>query len=267
MTLILGIGVLATLVVLMALRLGALRKKRTVARRLDMLSEVDGWEVAGGWSGGWSGASGWLQGILKAFETGKGPSASSVAGVAIAGALGIAYAGWIANRSGALWGIVGGTALASLAWLIGGSLLDGAERRRRDRMARALPDWVTALSTYLWAGMPFESAVGMAIRVRIRGGKDLKDEWFRFLQDTRLGASRNEALVALARRCDAEEVHRVIGAVMAAADDREALSRNVHACALELQAAALAQKRSRRGWRLVAVSAIALGMALTIALT
>ena len=267
MAVILGVGVLASLLVLMTLRVGALRKKRAVSRRLDMLSEVEGWEVSSGWAGGWSGASVWLLDALKAFGTAKGPSPVAVGIVLAAGLMGVTYAGWIADRSGGLWGVVGGTALASLAWLFGGSVLEGAARRRRDRISRALPDWVATVATYLWVGMPFESAVGMAIRAKIRSGKELKDEWFRFLQDTRLGSNRNEALVSLARRCNSEEVHRVIGAVMAASDDREALARNLHTCALELQAAALVQKRSRDGWRLLAVLAIALGMALAIGLT
>ena len=262
MAVLIGLGVLATLLVLMTLRVGALRKKQAVARRLNMLSEVESWEV----SGGWSGASVWLQDVLKSFGSAKAPSPVAAAFVLAAGVMGVTYAGWIADRSGALWGVVGGTALASLAWLVGGSVLEGAARRRRDRISRALPDWVAAVATYLWVGMPFESAVGMAIRAQIRHGKELKDEWFRFLQDTRLGSSRNEALVSLARRCDSEEVHRVIGAVMAASDDREALARNVHACALELQAAALVHQRSRNGWRLLAVLAIALGMAFAIGL-
>jgi tight adherence protein C len=184
--------------------------------------------------------------------------------VVCAGVFGVTYAGWIADRSGPLWGVVGGTALASLAWLLGGSLLEGAARRRRERISRALPDWVDTVSCYLWAGMPFESAVGMATRARIRAGKELKDEWFRYLQDTRLGSNRSEALVSLARRCDSEEMHRVIGAVMAAPDDRDGLARSLHACALELQGNALALKRSRDGWRVLAILATGIGMVIAI---
>ncbi|MNR89065.1 hypothetical protein D3C72_200190 [compost metagenome] len=260
MAMIFGVGLLGTLVLLMMLRAGALRKKRAVARRLDMLSEVDGWEVPSGWSG----ASLWLFDAMKALGTSKGPRPMTVGIVLLSGLFGVTYAGWIADRSGALWGMVGGTALASLAWLVGGSVLERAARRRRDRISRALPDWVDTVACYLSVGMPFESAVGMAIRAKLRAGRELKDEWFRFLQDTRLGTGRNEALVALARRCDSEEMHRVIGAVMAAADDREALARNLHACALEIQATALVQKRSRDGWRLLAVLATGLAMALAI---
>lgn len=260
MAVILGVGVLGTLLLLMMLRMGALRKRRAVARRLDMLGEVEGWDV----SGGWSGASLWLLDALKALGNAKGLNPVSVLMVLLAGLFGVAYAGWIANRSGALWGLVGGTALASLAWLVGGSIVERAARRRRDRISRALPDWVDTVACYLLVGMPFESAVGMAIRAKIRAGRELKDEWFRFLQDTRLGSNRNEALVALARRCGSEDMHRVIGAVMAAADDRDALARNLHACALDLQAAALLQKRTRDGWRLLAV--IAIGIAMIVAI-
>ena len=260
MAVIVGVGLLGTLLLLMMLRAGALRKKRAVARRLDMLSEVESWDV----SGGWSGASGWLFDAMKALGTSRGPSPVMAGIVLASGLFGVTYAGWIADRSGALWGLVGGTALASLAWLVGGSVLDRAARRKRDRISRALPDWVDTVACYLLVGMPFESAVGMAIRAKIRWGRELKDEWFRFLQDTRLGSTRNEALVALARRCDSEEMHRVIGAVMAAADDREALARNLHSCALELQAGALVQKRSRDGWRLLAVLATGIGMILAI---
>lgn len=260
MAMIVGLSLLGTLVLLMMLRAGALRKKRAVARRLDMLGQVDGWDV----SSGWSGASGWLFDAMKALGSSKAPSPVMAGIVLASGLFGVTYAGWIADRSGALWGLVGGTALASLAWLVGGSVLERAARRRRDRISRALPDWVDTVACYLLVGMPFESAVGMAIRARMRAGRELKDEWFRFLQDTRLGSSRNEALVSLARRCDSEEMHRVIGAVMAAADDREALARNLHACALELQAGALVQKRSRDGWRLLAVLATGIGMVVAI---
>jgi Flp pilus assembly protein TadB len=260
MAFLFGLAILGTLVALMLLRVGALKKKRAVARRLDMLSEVDGWTV----DSGWSGASLWLLDLVRSLGTAKGPRPLAVGIVLVAGVFGVVYAGWIADRSGALWGMVGGTALAALAWMLGGSLLEGAARRRRDRISRALPDWVDTVACYLLVGMPFESAVGMAIRARIRSGKELKDEWFRYLQDTRLGSGRNEALVSLARRCDSEEMHRVIGAVMAAPDEREGLARSLQTCALELQANALVQKRSRDGWRLLAIAATGIGMALAI---
>lgn len=262
MAAMLGVILLGTLVALVVLRAGALKRKRAVARRLGMLREVEGWEV----SGGLAGASEWLFETLRGLGSAKGPGPVAIGVVLGACVLGMTYAGWIADRSGALWGLVGGTALAALAWMLGGSMLEGASRRRRNRLSRALPDWVDTVACYLEVGMPFESAVGMAIRARIRSGKELKDEWFRYLQDTRLGIGRNEALVALARRCDCEEMHRVIGAVMAASEDREGLARNMHACARELQASALAQKRARDGWRFLALVLGGLGMALAIGL-
>lgn len=259
MTVFLGIGVLALLVTVGVLRLGALKKKRAIARRLNMLGDVESWEVAGGWSG----SALRFGEVLKGLGLAKGPSPAAVAIVAAASLAGMGYAAYIANRSGPLWGLVGGMALASLAWILGAGLLDGAARRRV-RIARALPDWLDTVACYLQVGMPFESAVGMAIRARTSLGKDLKDEWFRYLQDTRLGIARNEALLALARRCDCEEMHRVIGAVLAASDDRASLAESMHACALDMQASVLARKRAQEGWRLLAVALMGLGMLLAI---
>jgi Flp pilus assembly protein TadB len=267
-----AVAVLGVLVVLVALRAMALRRRRAVSRRLDMLREREGGGTAGAGPGGGL-LGGAARGVLRpwmalgeALRSAHAPSPAAFGVVGASGLFGMGYAGWIADQSGALWGLVGGTALAALTWLIGGSVLEGAARRRRTRISRALSDWVDTVTCYLHAGMPFESAVGMAIRARIATGKDLKDEWFRYLQDTRLGTSRNEALVSLARRCDSEDLHRVIGAVMAASDDREGLARNLHACALDLQASSRSRQRSRLGWRALAVLGTGVGMAIAIGL-
>lgn len=259
MAVLLGFGVLGTLIVLVALRAGALRRRRAVARRLDMLQELDGgWEF----SGAWTGATSALLDGFRALWGQRGPGPLAVVVVLGACALGVAYAGWITPRSGAVWGLVGGTALAALGWLVGEGALEGAVRRKRARLDRALTDWVAVVASYLAVGMPFESAVGMAIRVPHLAGKELKDEWFRYLQDTRLGMNRNEALVALARRCDSEGMRRVIGAVMAAPDEREGLAASMQACALEMQASALASRRVLDRWRGMAMGLTAIGMAI-----
>lgn len=263
-----AVALLGTLVFLVMLRAMALRRRRAVSVRLDMLRDLDGGTLgmpagrgAAGMLGGWPGV--WQQVAALMRGGAHAPAPAAVAVVVASGLGGIAYAGWIADRSGPLWALVGGTALAALAWLLGGSAIEGAARRRRKRIARALPDWVDTVTCYLHVGMPFESAVGMAIRARLAAGKELKDEWFRYLQDTRLGTGRNEALVALARRCDSEELHRVIGAVMAA-EDRDGLAHSLHACALDLQLAQQSRQRARWVWRALAVAGTGLGMALAI---
>ncbi len=260
MVVLFGLLVLGTLILLVMLRALSLRRKRAVSRRLSMLGEVDGFEVASGWTG----ASMRLGEVFRSFGGEQAPKPFAMAIVGLASLLGIAYAGWLADRSGSLWGLVGGTALAALAWMFGGNLLEGASRYRRDRLAATLPDWVDTIACYLHVGMPFESAVGMTLRSRHIAGKELKEEWFRYLQDTRLGISRNEALVSLARRCDSEEMHRLIGSVMASPDDRENLAANLHAVALDFQALALRRKRARDSWRMLALFGTGIGMAIAI---
>lgn len=227
----------------------ALRRRRVVARRLGLLE--DGPELGGRTSrrallGTW---------ISETFEprkiwrgvarTARRSLSVTLMMAGLAATLGIGYGWWLTDRSGSTWGVVGGGSLALLGWYLLGGYLEGRAQRRKEALAWSVPAILDRIVCLVEVGVSFESALGAVVRDRAKGDRALKAELFRYMQETRLGHTRQEALVALAQRCDVPELHRMVGAVLASRDDAAALRAQLRECALALQGEWLKKKRER----------------------
>jgi tight adherence protein C len=112
-----------------------------------------------------------------------------------------------------LFGAVAGLALAAMAYVGLPFIIDMRIRGRRDKIVAALPTVLDLLTLSVEAGMSFDAALQRLVR-RLRG--PLIDELTLMLRDTQLGASRSEALSALAARVDAPEMTSFVRALVQA---------------------------------------------------
>jgi tight adherence protein C len=96
-----------------------------------------------------------------------------------------------------------GLGLAAVAYVGLPLMIDMRVRRRRDRIVASLPTVLDLLTLSVEAGMSFDSGLQRVVK-RLRG--PLIDELALMLRDTQLGATRSEALAALAARVDAPEM-------------------------------------------------------------
>lgn len=125
--------------------------------------------------------------------------------------------------------------------------------RRRWRMARSVSPVLDRLLCRMAAGMSFDSALGAVVREHPGRDRLLKAELFTYLQETRLGCSPREALLALSRRSGVPELDKVVGAVLMGRDP-VSLRERLLECALALHA----EEARRRGAEVALVVAIAL---------
>ncbi|MEM9563786.1 MAG: type II secretion system F family protein [Actinomycetota bacterium] len=79
--------------------------------------------------------------------------------------------------------------------------------RRAEAMVGALPDMLDQITISVEAGLGFEAALA---RTAEGQGDPLAQELLRMLQDVRLGASRADALSALAERAQVDDVRTVV---------------------------------------------------------
>jgi tight adherence protein C len=112
-----------------------------------------------------------------------------------------------------LFGAVGGLALAAMAYVGLPFVIDMRIRGRRDKIVASLPTVLDLLTLSVEAGMSFDAALQRLVK-RLRG--PLIDELTLMLRDTQLGASRSEALSALAARVDAPEMTSFVRALVQA---------------------------------------------------
>jgi tight adherence protein C len=119
-------------------------------------------------------------------------------------AIGAATRNAIATAGGATLGTVLGLYLP-LLWL------NQLVRVRRRELQSALPDAMDLLTVTVEAGLGFEAAIA---RVAEKYDNPLAVEFARFLQETRLGRPRLEALDDLGRRCGVEDLHNFVQAVI-----------------------------------------------------
>jgi tight adherence protein C len=110
----------------------------------------------------------------------------------------------------ALVGVVGGLALAGLAYVGLPIAVDLRVRGRRDKIVSQLPTVLDLLTLSVEAGMSFDSALQRLVR-RLNG--PLVDEMALMLREIQLGTSRHDALTALATRVDAQEVTSFVRAL------------------------------------------------------
>lgn len=93
------------------------------------------------------------------------------------------------------------------------SRLAGHQRRRQERIAADLPDFLDILAVTVAAGIGFRSALG---RVSSRFEGPLQEEMLRTLHELDVGVPRRQAFAALRDRCGAEPMDSFVSAFLQA---------------------------------------------------
>ena len=109
---------------------------------------------------------------------------------------------------------------------------------RRSEMQKALPDILDLLVISVEAGLGFDSALARVVST-VPGA--LTEEFFRMLQETRVGVSRRDAMKHLMERTDLDELRSFLLAMMQAEAFGVAISR-----VLRVQADEMRVKRRQR---------------------
>lgn len=140
--------------------------------------------------------------------------------------------------------------------------LRAASDRRAEAVVTALPDTLDQITISVEAGLGFEAALA-----RTAEGQDhpLAIELLRMLQDVRLGASRSEALTAMAERTQVDDLRTVVLALRQADSLGVPLARTLRTVANEVR-----EKRrfraEERAHRLPTVMIFPLGLCILPAL-
>ncbi|GAB4276764.1 MAG: type II secretion system F family protein [Coriobacteriia bacterium] len=103
--------------------------------------------------------------------------------------------------------------LSPLAYFVPDLWLRAAVERRRDAIRRSLPDMLDMLTISVESGMGFDGAVAKLVR---SSTGPLAEEFGRMLQEVQAGASRRDALKAMAERVDVPEMNTFIASVIQA---------------------------------------------------
>ncbi|HLZ21560.1 MAG TPA: type II secretion system F family protein [Ktedonobacterales bacterium] len=130
----------------------------------------------------------------------------------------------------------------ALGYLLPDLWLRGQISKRRDQVARALPDAIDLLTISVEAGLGFDLALA---RVVSKSDNALTREFGRVIQEMRIGVSRRDALRALVERTGVDDLSTFISAIIQA----EQLGASV-ANVLRIQAAEMRTRRRQRAERL-----------------
>lgn len=92
-------------------------------------------------------------------------------------------------------------------------ILNGSIKKRNRMAVRELPDVLDLLTVSLEAGLGFDAAIGKLIAKK---EGILPDEFYRSLEEIRLGKTRREALFGIKERLKADEIRTLINSILQA---------------------------------------------------
>ncbi len=125
------------------------------------------------------------------------------------------------------------------------SRLAGHQRRRQERIANDLPDFLDILSVTVSAGIGFRTALG---RVSQRFEGPLRDELLQTLHQLDVGVPRRAAFEALRDRCDSEPLDSFVSAFVQAEELGAPLATTLNNIALDMrrESAQAARRKAAR---------------------
>jgi tight adherence protein C len=125
------------------------------------------------------------------------------------------------------------------------SRLAGHQRRRQERIANDLPDFLDILSVTVSAGISFRTALG---RVSQRFEGPLRDELLQTLHQLDVGVPRRQAVEALRDRCDSEPMDSFVSAFLQAEELGAPLATTLNNIALDMrrESAQAARRKAAR---------------------
>jgi tight adherence protein C len=125
------------------------------------------------------------------------------------------------------------------------SRLAGHQRRRQERIANDLPDFLDILSVTVSAGIGFRTALG---RVSQRFEGPLRDELLQTLHQLDVGVPRRAAFEALRDRCDSEPMDSFVSAFLQAEELGAPLATTLNHIALDMrrESAQAARRKAAR---------------------
>lgn len=125
------------------------------------------------------------------------------------------------------------------------SRLAGHQRRRQERIAGDLPDFLDILSVTVSAGISFRTALG---RVSQRFEGPLRDELLQTLHQLDVGVPRRQAFEALRDRCDSEPMDSFVSAFLQAEELGAPLATTLNNIALDMrrESAQAARRKAAR---------------------
>jgi tight adherence protein C len=104
-------------------------------------------------------------------------------------------------------------ALAALGYFLPVLWLNSRTRRRQGELVRALPDGLDMLNICVGAGLGFDAALS---RVGEQWQTALSEEFNRVVAEIRLGKTRRQALLDLARRAEVMEIENFVATIVQA---------------------------------------------------
>jgi tight adherence protein C len=125
------------------------------------------------------------------------------------------------------------------------SRLSGHQRRRQERIANDLPDFLDILSVTVSAGISFRTALG---RVSQRFEGPLRDELLQTLHQLDVGVPRRQAFEALRDRCDSDPMDSFVSAFLQAEELGAPLALTLNNIALDMrrESAQAARRKAAR---------------------
>lgn len=97
-----------------------------------------------------------------------------------------------------------------------GILISKLITARRNALVAALPDALDLITSCVEAGLSFDAALMRITQRDHDSGRELREEFTRYLSDIRMGRPRAEALQELSRRCAVPDLEGVVAALIQA---------------------------------------------------